>query len=268
MLIISSRKKFWDSNIVTSKKTDRIRNVNLPNLSDSSVSAAQFTKQIKGKRILLLIHGYNNEPHDVMRAYKTVEKYEKEFINYYDLIIGYTWPGGDQFWHYGAAKNRVGVVSSRVKSLITKMISNCKEVDIMSHSMGCRISLMLVNDLQENAVRKNIMMRLYLLAAAVDNESIEKDERYYEGSTYCDNTYIFHSKKDPTLFFGKTIWEKNNALGCTGPENPGDIHSKVKVINCKKIISKHGAYKNADSIFKFIKKELTGSKRAPQFSTL
>ncbi len=64
MLIISSRENFWDSNIVTSRQTDEIRDVNLSlgNLNGTPVSDVQFEAQIRNKKILLLIHGYNNEP--------------------------------------------------------------------------------------------------------------------------------------------------------------------------------------------------------------
>ncbi|MEE9604925.1 MAG: alpha/beta hydrolase [Candidatus Scalindua sp.] len=269
MLIISSRENFWDSNIVTSRQTDEIRDVNLSlgNLNGTPVSDVQFEAQIRNKKILLLIHGYNNEPLEVTRAYKTIEERVKTLINFYDFIIGYTWPGGDDCFDYSAAKARAGVVSNRAKSWITKMISNCSEVDIMSHSMGCRISLMVVDDLHGGQVPKNIAMRHYIMAAAVDNESIEQYERYYEGSTYCDNAYIFHSKNDSVLKNGYRFKEWDNALGYSGPENPDGIHSKARVINCKRKIHAHGAYKRTDDIYNYIKNELTGTK-APQFSTL
>ncbi len=267
MLIISSRHEFWNSNIVSSEPTDEIGDVNLSNLSKSPVSDAQFTEKIKSKKILLLIHGYSNEPHEAMRAYGTIEEREKALIKYYDLIIGYTWPGGDDFSDYNAAKNRAGVVSPRVKSLITKMISNCKEVDIMAHSMGCRISLMVMEDLKENNFPKDNVVRLYLMAAAVDNESIERDERYYNGSNYCDNAYIFHSKNDSVLRYGYSFIEWDRALGYSGPENPAEIYSETKVVNCKRKINAHGAYKRTAEIYNYIGNELRG-RGAPQFSTL
>ncbi len=148
------------------------------------------------------------------------------------------------------------------------MISSCSEVDTMAHSMGCRISLMVMNDLQENAVRKNIKMRLYLMAAAVDNESIERDERYYKGSIYSDNAYIFHSKNDSVLKYGYSYNEWDRALGYSGPENPAEIYSKAKVINCKRKINAHSGYKRTAEIYNYIGNELTGRATAPQFSTL
>ncbi len=270
MLIISSRENFWDSNIVTPRQTDEIRDVNLSlgNLNGAPVSDVQFEAQIQNKKILLLIHGYNNEPLEVTRAYKTIEERVNTLINFYDLIIGYTWPGGDDWSDYSAAKARAGTVSNRAQSSITKMISNCSEVDIMSHSMGCRISLMVMDDLHKNQVPKNIVVRLYIMAAAVDNESIEKDERYYNGSIYCDNAYIFHSKNDSVLKYGYRYKEWDNALGYSGPENPAEIYSKAKVINCKRKINAHGAYKRTAEIYNYIGNELKGRATAPQFSTL
>ena len=281
MLIISSRQNFWSNNRVSKRKDDEIRDVNLETLDESSVDPKQFIEQIKNRKILLLIHGYNNKPFKVVNAYKTIEKAARDKLKeYHNLTIGYTWPGGDDFTDYYAAKKRIETsVANSANSLITKLISNCSEIDIMAHSSGCRIALMAMNDLKTNRVPK----RLYLMAAAIDNDLIENGERFYEGSNYCDNAYIFHSKYDPALklknipdainLLLKGGWiyswmEKNDALGYSGPEDPANISPKVKVINCKKKIKKHGAYKNNDSIYTFIQKELKDNNKASQFSTL
>jgi pimeloyl-ACP methyl ester carboxylesterase len=49
-------------------------------------------------------------------------------------------------------------------------------LDVMGHSMGCRVSLLA---LQGKLLLPKMIRNIYLTAAAVDNESIEKDEEYY-----------------------------------------------------------------------------------------
>ena len=71
----------------------------------------------------------------------------------------------------------------------------------------------------------------FMMAAAVDNESVESGERYFEATSYADNTYVVHSKNDGTLSGGYRVLEWDRALGHSGPENVDDIDNRTKVIN-------------------------------------
>jgi len=267
MYIISSRKDFWNDNKITTKSDDEIREVDLLNSSSISKTKTDYISHISGKKVLLLIHGYNNEPNDVMRAYDIIEKNVNNIIGYFDVIVGYSWPGGDDFSDYYSAKNRASAVSNRCKLLFVDTMDKCEELGVMSHSMGCRISLMAYERLQSENHSKTIPIWQYLMAAAVDNESIETGERYYGATVYDDHSYVFHSKQDSVLgnYYRAAEWDR--ALGYSGPENISDIHATTKVANCKKIIKAHGDYKRTAQIYKYIYDELSGNPR-PQFSTV
>lgn len=266
MIIVSARKGFWDSNRLSNSK-DYIRDVNLDTLSDKPVKKSEFKDRINGKKVMLLIHGYNNESHEVARAYKVIQQQQTALVNHYDLLVGYTWPGGDNFLDYFAAKNRAGSVSQRTKNLLEFMLEHVNEVGIMSHSMGCRIALLMLDDLQRAGVQKNIPLVSYLMAAAVDNESLEQQERYFAGSKFADKTLVFHSKHDEVLGKAYRFSEWDRALGQSGPENPAEIADRVRVINCKRVVRAHGAYKRTPEVYDFIKQEFD-NQSTPQFVSL
>lgn len=215
----------------------------------------------------MLIHGYNNEPDDVMRAYSIIERNTNTIIKHFDVIVGYSWPGGDDALDYFSAKNRAAAVTNRCKSLLQDTMSKCTELGVMSHSMGCRISLMAFERLQTESHPKTVPTWQYLMAAAVDNESIETGERYYDATLYDDVSYVFHSKHDSVLSKAYRLAEWDRALGYSGPESVADIHGTTKIVNCKKVIRSHGDYKRTAQIYEYIRDELEGNSRA-KFSTL
>lgn len=255
MLMISARKDFWDSNALSD--SDEIRDVVLMDESlGDTMSEVDFLSRINGKRVLMLIHGYNNEEDDVVRAYDIIERKANSMLKsasgeaIYDTIIGYTWPGGDDGLDYFAARRKSGAVAPRVDRWLAKMTTVAKTIDIMSHSMGCRIALMA----QKNCSVKRLR-NIFTMAAAVDDESIESNQEYYDATQACGGVYVFHSVNDPVLARAYRVAEMDRALGYSGPEDTASIidHSNnVKVINCKNIIRKHGAYKETDPVYHYI----------------
>jgi esterase/lipase superfamily enzyme len=235
--------------------------------TDNTSDLVSYKQAINNKNVLLLIHGYNNDPNDVNRAYEIIEKNTKQHIQHFDIVVGYTWPGGDDGLDYFSAKKRASSVAKRFNSILRETMSQCTSLGIMSHSMGGRISLMALESLQLANHPKSVPVWQYLMATAVDNESIEVGERYYDATQYDDHSYIFHSKRDTVLKTAYLLAEWDRALGYTGPENVADIHANTKVANCKKKIKSHGSYKRTVDIYKYINDELSNKPR-PRFSTL
>ncbi len=267
MYIISSRKDFWNDNEISSNPDEIKEVVDFDDVILEPRETSNYESLIADKKVLLLCHGYNNEPHDVIRAYKIVDEMQSKHIGYFDVVVGYTWPGGDDFLDYYAAKNRASAVSPRFTKLLKTTIRNCSELGIMSHSTGCRISLIACERLKVIAFKKCDKLWQFMMAAAVDNESVETGERYYDATLYNDNAYIFHSKNDDVLGIGFTLAEWDSALGYSGPENIDDIVPATKVINCKHVVESHGAYKRTQQVYDYIRKELMDSP-ANQFATL
>ncbi len=213
----------------------------------------------------MLIHGYNNEEDDVVRAYAIIDKHINTYVsNHYDIVIGYTWPGGDDPLDYFSAKRRSGAVSRRVSWWLSDINSSAKCLDVMTHSMGSRVAFLSIQNPKEK------IRNLFTMAAAIDNESIQINEPFYSSTQLCGKVYVFHSKNDPVLATAYQVSEWDSALGLTGPEDTADIinNSKnVKVINSKNLIRVHGGYKTCVPIYLHINNALNGS-LTHQFVTL
>lgn len=266
MYLVSSRKDFWN-NTVISEHVDCIREVNFSTGESEEKVMGDYEALIRNKKVLLLCHGYRNEPDDVMNAYDLIKQNQVSFTNYFDVVAGYTWPGGENVMDYFAAKNRASAVAPRFATLLETTMASCSELAIMSHSMGCRISLIACERLRRENVKKCDKLWQLLMAAAVDNESIEEGERYFDATLFDDSTYVFHSKRDGVLGGGYSLAEWDTALGYSGPENVADIHKRTKVINCKHVVKQHGGYKRTQQVFDYMRQELPDG-NGPQFSTL
>ena len=119
----------------------------------------------------------------------------------------------------------------------------------------------------------DIVRNAWNFASAVDNESIESGERYFDASQRCKSFYVFHSKNDPVLrvwYRVGDLWDFDTALGYSGPEDPAAIisHSRnVRVINCKEVVQSHGGYRSAGQVWAYMSQELANPSGA-QFVTL
>jgi len=273
MLFISSRvhlsnedeigdDEFWDLRIQRGMLTHR---------SVLPGGFADIQRAVAGQRILILVHGYNNEFADVIRAYDLIEHQTRRHMrNKYDLILGYTWPGGDSRFEYLPAKTRAGAIAPRFCENLRRLHAptdlRLESIDVMTHSMGARVSL----EALKHLTRRNVVRNLFLLASAVDNESIERDEEYFTANRRVRNSFVFHSRHDQVLSLAYRAVEFDRALGQNGPENPADIveHSpQTLVVNCKNKIQSHGDYKSTDAVYKFLSRNVD-TVQARQFSTL
>ena len=203
----------------------------LPQIAAEQVLAeGEFLAAIQDKKILLLVHGYNNEKYDVLRAYEIIEaKVQAILPGHYDLVLGYSWLGGDDPLDYFAAKRRASAIAPRFGIWLPKIKQAVAKLDIMTHSMGTRVML----------------------------SALQLD-----GAIKIDNAF------NMAAAYRAAEWDR--ALGFSGPEDIANIVEHcphVRVANCKNVIKAHGAYKMADTVYRYIAEELSGSK-TPQFITL
>ena len=273
MIIISSRKGFDDADRFADR--DEVADVAIgPGGSITGKTVLQpsgLTQAVAGKSVLILIHGYNNELGDALRAYNLIEKRIGNLLGAmaYDIVLGYAWPGGDHKLEYHPARRRASAAGERFVSWLPEF-AGAASVDVLTHSMGTRVFL---RGLSPGAPAHAAPIRYHLAtASAVDNESIEFREPFYAATKLTDGTWVFHSKHDRVLRYAYTIGDCDIALGLTGPEDPAKIsrHSKnVKVVNCRKYVGSHGDYKKCDEFYGFLKKILANEHPVSrQFYTL
>jgi len=256
MLIVSSRKNFVDPDHLSDE--DQIRDIpeHHTALNSKQVSKQDFLTKTAKQKILLLVHGYNNDQEEVLDAYDIIKMNVLNHINkeYYDDIIGYSWPGGDHGVEYFSAKSRANGVARRFRSFLIDMKANLCTIDVIAHSMGNRVTLKALKDAPEHLLRN-----VFTMAAAVNNESLEPKEEFYPSTEKCERIFVYHSKNDSVLEKAYRIAEISRALGYSGPEDVSYAEKRnvnVWTINCKHIIKSHGDYKRSDKIFKHINKSL------------
>tara|TARA_R110002073_G_scaffold10985_1_gene51009 strand:- start:256 stop:462 length:207 start_codon:yes stop_codon:yes gene_type:complete len=67
----------------------------------------------------------------------------------YDQVIGYCWPGGDQRWEWLQVKSRANAVARIFRFLIEDLAKSASNLDLMSHSLGTRVSLRALEECSE-----------------------------------------------------------------------------------------------------------------------
>jgi esterase/lipase superfamily enzyme len=273
MFIVSCRKDFWSATEFSA--ANEIRDIDLNgDGSGTTVTPAAFRNALAGRRVTVLVHGYNNERFDVLSSYRSIES-EMRALGFlgapqapYDTLVGFAWPGGALGVSFVFARERANETAPRFLTLLDALQGAGAIIDLNSHSLGAHVAFEALR-----ATGPGIVRNAWNFASAVDNESIEQGERYYGASQRCARFYVFHSKHDPVLRVWYRIgdfFDFDTALGYSGPEDPRaiiDASQNVRVVNCKNVVASHGGYRSAGQVWSFMARELTAP-AMDQFVTL
>jgi esterase/lipase superfamily enzyme len=273
MYMVSCRREFWSATEFST--ADEIRELDLTGDGQGAkVQPATLLAALANKRVTVLVHGYNNEQRDVLDSYKTIDD-QMRLLGFlgrpgaaYDALIGFAWPGGGSGVSFPFARGRAGEAAPRLQRLLSDLRGSGATVDVNSHSLGAHVTFEALKDAPTTMVRN-----AWNFASAVDNESIEKGERYFTATQRCQRFYVFHSKNDPVLRVWYRIgdfFDFDTALGYSGPEDPRaimDYSGNLTVINCKDVVASHGGYRSAGQVWSFMQQELSAPGSA-QFVTL
>jgi esterase/lipase superfamily enzyme len=264
MIFISSRDDFTNPDRLR-PEGHLIKEINLSDDSTiRSVELNNLAEELSGKKICMLVHGYNNEHEEVREAYEIIEKNINSHLpGAYDAVIGYSWPGGNRALEWWDAKSRANAVARRFRMLL-EQLSQQTTIDLISHSLGARVSLKALKEASLPLVRN-----YYCMAAAVDNESLEFDQEFNLALDAVDNIFVMHSVRDEVLASAYSTAELDTALGLFGPEDVRQVQASlinVFVANCKRVVTHHGGYKRSEEVFKYISESQLG--RPDKFVTL
>lgn len=257
-LLMSDRASFWDADKISHHTQIMEDSV----IKDMDLSGKEF----KGKNILLLVHGYNSEHKEALSNYHLINAHVSAFSDalhsqFYDLVIGYLWPGDAEPLDYYDAKHHVSKLAKKMRSHLEVLSSTAAKVDVVAHSMGNRLML---DALDHNFNRgKKVVQNYFALAPAVDDESIEKKEKYFHSTQNCEKFFVFYSKRDEVLQLCYSIAEWDKALGYAGAEDPDKLPQNVQLINCTNIIGHHSQYFTALPVYEFIKQQFLMQKVPP-----
>ena len=242
--LMSDRGSFWDAEKI-SYQTQAERDFN----AKDTIAA---NPEIHGKKILLLVHGYNTDAKEALATYRLINLH----VSYlYDLVIGYLWPGYDDSWEYFEAKHNVPALAEKMRSHLECLSASTVRMDVLAHSMGNRLMLEALRYIPSQ--KKKIVQNYYSLAAAVDDESLENQEKYYPSTQNCEKMFVFYSKRDDTLKWFYTLAEQDRALGYEGAEDSDKLPPNVQLINCTSFIGGHSQYFTSLPIYEFIKNQFS-----------
>jgi len=269
MIIISTRKDFVDADRKPQKF--KIADIDLENIDEDyiennyqlslSISNNNFIEKIRNKKVLILVHGYNNNFETVSNTYNRLDQEFRRF-NAYDEIIGFIWSGGDNSGAIFNAKLKVDKNSREFNGFLKLLSQANSTIDIIAHSLGNKI---VFKALSNKFYNNDVIRYFFSLSAAVDKESIAQEQEFNKSTQTIKQTFVFYSKYDIVLrnFYRITDWGFDEALGHGLPEDLeyfNRINKKVFLVNSNNIVNKnnhrfgHFKYKSSDKFYSFLKK--------------
>lgn len=198
-------------------------------LDGDVLTQTQVAVKLNGKRVLALKHGYRVE--DPTSAYAELGL----FIGHlYDVIIHGYWPGSDWMLGFWFARHRAAQAGRMFAAALAPFWP--ESLDVEGHSLGCMVAL--------EAAQTGLPIRNLILAApAVDNESIQRGERYAEAVMRCRRLLVAHSSRDSVLAGPYRLGRWDNALGLHGPQDRDRCFANTRVKDCTATAGGHSAYK-------------------------
>lgn len=136
----------------------------------------------QARHLVLLIHGYNNDAQAAKDAYEGFHARQRDLDADARYGIGRTfvevyWPG-DAAWGFASFLFYMGSIkraiqtAERLADYITKHIGNAVRIDIVAHSMGCRLAAELLRALKDRPIPPQIE-RIVFMAGAVPTFMLE-----------------------------------------------------------------------------------------------
>lgn len=208
----------------------------------SKLTPKQAEELLKGKKVLLLVHGFNvSDPDD---AYATVAL---NMGHMYDYVVGVHWPGSRFPLFFRFAQKR----ADKAGQILASAIRHIDAVfDIEGHSLGCHVTL-------ESLKYLTRVRNVILAAPAVDNEVIQFGYEYEEAMSSIKACMVAYSRYDSVLAKAYRIADWDNALGLTGPEDPSQCPKTVLPVDLSEFVKKHSQYKKEQKFYEEWTKLLT-----------
>lgn len=199
-------------------------------MDGSPITPTRAAMLINGKRALLLVHGYRVE--DPAGAYAQLGRFVGQM---YDVIVEGYWPGSDWMLGFWFARHRAGRAGRMIAEAMCPLMP--ESLDVEGHSLGCMVAL--------EAANAGLLARNLILAApAVDNESIQRGERYALAMMRCQRVLVAHSTRDDVLATAYRVGRWDNALGLRGPQDKTSCFANTRIVDCSATAGGHSAYKS------------------------
>lgn len=131
---------------------------------------------MQAQHLVLLVHGYNNDAEDARKAYDGFHARQRDLAGGERYGIGRTfvevyWPG-DAAWgivsflfYMGSIKHAIQT-AGRLADYLAEHTRNNARIDIVAHSMGCRLATELLRALKDRPLPPQIE-RIVFMAGAI-----------------------------------------------------------------------------------------------------
>ncbi len=246
LILMSDRENFWTADDLSDRTEE---------LANGKVTPVSFD-ELTGKRVLLLVHGYNSTSDGALDHYQTIQKNLDPF-DLYDTMIGYFWPGCDLGLEYYAAEKNTQKLAPRMHAYLETLSDTAAHLDVLAHSMGNRLIL---EALQLSNKPTPIVRNFYSLAAAVKDKDIEMGHPFYQAALQSRNLFIFHSDRDDVLKYDFLVAERSEALGYGGLDKASKEPKNIQFVDCTQFVNGHSGYfeKDAMPLYIFLKNQQIG----------
>lgn len=269
---------YWDSVLPSKETTYAI----ISKGRELFLDRGQFQealRELKGKKVLVLIHGLNNPKEAVLYnwgvAHKNLsllnstrddsyltkmQRFISSYLGFwkpetkepYDAVIGISWPSYAKEMYYYHAKQNAKLIAPKVAGHIEEITKAANEVDILAHSLG---NFLLFEALSKQQERSPKINHIFSIAAAVPAASLNVGRPYENVSKICKKIFVFYSKHDEALYWPFFLEEGGqNALGLTGANHNQPLSSNVTSLNCSQIVQHHSAYLFKKPLYRFIER--------------
>lgn len=220
---------------------------------DGASAVDRLGGDVKGKRILFLIHGYNVNYAGVIAAYCEVEANLRKYrllgpeAKYQDLV-GVLWPGHTALGFAPAiySANRTG---DRLAAVLAQL-RGCR-ITLETHSLGARVAL--------QAARVLRLEQLILTSPAVSDTCFEPGREF--SSQYARSVDVCYSQNDPVLGVwyrgfewiaaAATLSSGSMALGLTGPADPRKCPPAIHAEDFSGYIRTHGGWASCAAFYRY-----------------
>ena len=168
-------------------------------------------KKTKNEDIFVFIHGFNVTFEDSVRRTAQLA-YD---LNYPGIPVAYSWPSQGTSIDYLADKDRATWSYPHLKEFLVTLNkkANARKIHVLAHSMGNRVLLNALKDIDSNAVRLNQV----ILAAPDINSRIFIDQIEPRLRRKAERYTLYTSSHDRALIVANTL-QKSHRLGQSGKE--------------------------------------------------
>lgn len=255
MIIASCRHSFSSTKRLAKKVrfreyVDAADGTNYESLTLDEVSTA-----ITGRRICLLIHGFNTTLKSVLRAYAELQSGLHDAglmgADGYGLVIGFAWPGWNSAPGYFPARKSANRSGLLLRKLLQQLQPAAAAIDVQTHSLGARVALSALR-----AAKTELVRNLLLSAPAVDRGILAKGRMFHNSLKACQRCLVYYSRRDKVLRHSFPLGDLadgiQQALGLAGPQNPKVVlrrHPNLYLVDASAVISDHSGYRHSASYF-------------------